>query len=637
MAALLRDLRYAIRMLARSPGFTLIALLTLAIGTGANATVFGFVSALLLRPAPGVADPRSLAAIYTSDFSSGPYGDSSYPDFLSLQAGTSAFSGMAASQDDAIAVVRVQEAVERLRMESVSGGYFGVLGVSPEIGRLIGPGDTDPRAPPVAVIGYRLWERAFDANPAVLGTPLVVNGRSYTIVGVASRRFEGLDLGRAFEIWTPLIPPPVTPASRTSRGLSVVARLSPGASLREAQSQVSAVAERLARDYPDSNLGTLAAPDKARPMLMLQHTRMPPQFRGMVWTLGGIIMGAAALVLLIACANIASLLLSRAASRDREMAVRLALGAAPGRLVRQLLTESVLLGLAAGALGLLFALWTADLLPSFFPAEQARMLDTSVDMTTVGFVLAVGLASSVLFGLAPALQAATPSALAALRTGTGGLSDGRGRSRLRRTLVMAQVAVSVVLLVSAALLVQSLRNAVNADLGFTTRKAALASVELPDAEFNPAQGLAYYREAVARLQRLPGVEAAGLVRTLPLGLPSRRGFRIDGYEPRAGEDMELPVNIVSGGYFSAMGIQMLAGRTFDARDGTGGAPVAIVNDLLAARFFGGEAIGRAMTDSRGRRLEIVGVARTGTNVSVQEPPVPLVYYPLDQEYASRMT
>jgi putative ABC transport system permease protein len=407
--------------------------------------------------------------------------------------------------------------------------------------------------------------------------------------------------------------------------------------LSEAQSQIGGIAARLAHAYPETNRGTLAAPGDPRPMLALPHTRLSPEFRGMVATIGAIMMTAVALVLVIACANIASLLLSRATSRDREMAVRLALGATPARLVRQMLTESVVLGLGAGALGLLLSLWTADLLPSFFPPDQARMLDTSLDGMTVAFVLSAALAGSILFGLAPALQAAAPSALSSLRTGVSRISATGSRKRLRQLLVAAQIAVSAVLLVAAALLVQSRRNAVHADLGFGTRDGVLASVELPAAEFGAPQGLAYYRVVLARVRSIPGVESAAFARTLPLARPARRGFRIDGYVPRPGEDTELSVNVVTDDYFETMRIQVLAGRTFDSRDRDGGSPAAIVNDLLARRYFGGSAVGRRLTDSSGRVLTIVGVVRTGTNLAVQEPPVPFVYYPLEQEYASRMT
>jgi len=635
MDALLQDLRYAVRMVAKSPGTTAIAVLTIGIATGANATVFGFVSALLLRPAPGVADPGSLVSVYTSDFSSGPYGTSSYPDFLSLQAEVSAFAHLAAQRDDAAGVVEAGGKVERGPVASVTGGYFSLLGVRTEMGRLLGATDADAAAPPVAVIGYDFWQRTFGASPSILGEELHANGRAYTIVGVLAAGFGGLDLGPPVQVWTPLVAPPESAGARDDRTLSLVARLAPGASLTDAQTQLSAVAANLARAYPETNRGTLAAPAEPRPMIAVRHTRLSPEFTAMVGALSAILMTAVGLVLVIACANVAGLLVSRAIAREREMAVRLALGARRARIVRQLLTESLLLGLGGGLCGLLLSLWTADVLPSFFPAEQAQLLDTSVDVRTVAFIGAVSVASSLLFGLAPALHASGASSALSLRAGAVRSADGRSGPRLRRALVGAQVAAAVVLLVSAGLLVKSLTNALEADLGFSMREGVIASVDLPP--IPEAEGLQFYASVLERVRSLPGVRSAAFVRTLPLSRGSRRGFRVEDYEARPGEDMELVINVVSGGYFETMQIPVRAGRTFDSRDRGARAPVVIVNDLLANRFFAGDALGRRLTDSTGRTMEIVGVVQSHKYLTVQEPPVATVYYALEQEYRPRMT
>lgn len=635
MASLLQDLRYALRLLARAPAFTAMTILTMAIGIGANVTVFSFIGALLFRPAPGVADPRSLVAVYTSDYSSGPYGNSSYPDYESLRSLT-AFGGMALEYDDA-GVVRLGEFVERVRVSAVTGNYFEVLGVKSAAGRLLVDADTQG-ARPVAVIGHSLWKRAFDANPAALGSTLTLNARHYTIVGVAAPAFTGIGIGRTAEIWTPLLQPHPTPDdARGNRMFSIVARLAPGVTLASAQAQVSSVSARLAELHPDTNKGILGAPDTPRPIMVMPQTWLSPEFRGMVATLGAVLMAAVGLVLLIACANIAGLLLSRATARDREMAVRLALGAGRQRLIRQLLTESVLLGLAGGALGLLVSLWTSELLPSFFPAEQARLLDTRLDARALAFVLGISFLSSILFGLAPALQAARPATGAALRSGALRVSENRSRTMLRRLLVAAQVAVAVVLLIGAALLTQSLRHALAADPGFAARSAVLATVELPLAEFTPEQGLGYYASAVERVRSLRGIEAASIARTLPTSRPSRRGFRMEGYEPQAGEDTELPVNVVGEQYFETLKIPLIAGRTFDRRDRHDGHRVAIVNEWFADRYFAGSAVGKRVTDSGGTVLEIIGVVGNTAGLTLQSPPAPMVYYPLEQSYMTRMT
>jgi predicted permease len=632
--SLVQDVRYALRMIVKSPGTTAIALLTIGIATGANATVFGFVSALLLRPAPGVADPGSLISIYTSDYSSGPYGSSSYPDYLSLKSDVPAFAQIAAQLDDS-GVVQVDNTVARVPVASVTGEYFALLGVGPALGRLLTPADTAASAPPVVVIGHGFWSRSLAANPSIVGTPLTSNGQTFTIVGVLAEGFGGLDLGQAVEVWRPLIAPPAAPGERGNRSLSIVARLAATSSLVDAQAQVSALAVTLAQAYPETNRGTLAAPAEPRPMIALRHTRLPPDFKPMVAAVAAILMAAVGLVLVIACANVAGLLVSRAIARDREMAVRLALGAGRSRLVRQLLTESLLLGIGGGACGLLLALWTSDVLPSFFPAEQASLLDTSVDTGTVAFIAIMSIASSLLFGLAPALQASDSTALS-LRAGSARGSDGRGSARLRRLLVGAQVAAAVVLLVSSGLLVKSLTNALAADMGFGTRQGVVATVELPPT-LEESQGLQFYAAVLDRVRSMPGVRGAAFVRTLPLSRASRRGFRIEGYEAKPGEDMELVINVVSDGYFETMQIALRAGRAFDSRDRGGRAPVAIVNDLLAKRFFAGNALGRRITDSGGRVLEIVGVVQSHKYLTMQEPPVATVYYPLEQEYRPRMT
>jgi predicted permease len=637
METLVQDLRYAGRTLVKAPLFTATAVFTLGIGVGANAAVFSFVNALLLRPAAGVAAPRSLVAIYTSDFSSGPYGTTSYPDFESLRDGTTAFSAIAAEQDDGTAIVRVGGTAERVRLSLVTASYFDVLGLRPVIGRPIADADCLPGSAPVAVVGHDLWRRAFGSRPEVLGSALAVNGRPHAIVGVLPETFRGLDLGRHVEILTPLAAPASAPAERGNRSYAIVARLERSSTLREAQAQVAAVASRLALAFPDTNKGTLGAPDAPRAMVARRHTRLGPEFRPMVGLISAILMAAVALVLVIACANVAGLLLCRASARDREMAIRLALGAGRLRLLRQVLTESMLLGLAGGVLGLILSLWTADALPSFFPPEQAALLDADVDRTTLLFALGASVLAGVSLGLLPALQGLRPGVAAALRGRSSAGADGRAARGMRRVLVAGQIAVATVLLVSATLLGQSLANAARADLGFGARDAVLASVELPASTSSDEQLLAYFDESIARLRTLPGVLAAGATRVPPFSRGPRRGFRMDGYEPRPGEGMEHFYNVVSNGYFDAMQIALVDGRPFDSRDVAGGAPVVIVNQLLASRYYGGKAVGRRLTDSSGAEMQIVGVVQAGKHLTVQGPAVPVVYYTLAQHPERRMT
>ncbi|HSL19957.1 MAG TPA: ABC transporter permease [Vicinamibacterales bacterium] len=637
MHSVLQDVRFALRGFLGAPGFTAIVLLTLAVGTGANATVFSFVHALLLRPAAGVADPRGLVAAYTSDFSSGPYGSTSYPDYLSLKDDTSAFTALAAYEDRGMAVLSLGEAAERVGVCAVSGTFFEMLGLKPAAGRLIASRDESADAPEVAVIGHELWQRALGGRQEVIGATAKIAGRTVEIVGVAPAGFSGIDLGHPYDVWLPLAPPAQTASARGSRSLSIVGKLRPGVTLPQAQAQASALAARLADQFPATNRGTLRHPADPRPFVVLRHSRLHPAFRDEVSLISGVMMAAVALVLLIACANVGALLLARATSRARELAVRVALGAGRSRLIRQLLVESALLAAMGGALGVLFALWTADALPSFFPPEQARMLAVEVDGVVVAFAAALAGASSLLFGLAPALHAARPGRTSVLAGGRN-VGDGDGATRLRRGFVTAQVALAFVLIVCAALLSRSVARAFEAELGFATRHAVLASIELPSAGFTDDDTRAYYAALLESLRSIPGIEEATLARSLALlSSGGRRGFTIPGYVLRPGEGRELHVNMVDGRYFATLGIPLVAGRAFDARDTAGTMRVAIVNDVLARRYFGGRAVGRRMQDSRGTWLEIVGVVRGGPITALRAGPVPLVFYPLSQEPARRIS
>lgn len=626
------DLRFAARSYLKTPGFTAVAVLTLALGTGVNATVFTLVNALLFRPAP-VADPPSLMSVYTSDFSSGPYGTTSYPDYQTLAADVAAFSDVAAYDGGASALLHSPSGVERMRRIAVSPSFFQLLGITPLAGRVIGRADFDAGAPPAAVISEDLWRRVFAADPTLLGRQVTLNGQSHAVVGILPRGFV-LDLGPPIDAWIPFTAA-IMSRGRQDRNLSVIGRLKDGRTLAEAQAEVSTIAARLAREYPSSNMGTLKHPDRPRPMSVVPHTRLPAAFRADVAMLAGLMMAGAGLVLLIACANIANLLLSRAAGRVREIAVRRALGALAGRVVAQLLTESVLLGLAGSGLGILFAMWAADALPSFFPPDQAAMLDARVDMRALAFTLAIAIGSSLLFGTAPALQLLRNGLGDALRSAKG-LTASRASARLRSILVVAQVALAMVLLVSAALLVRSLLNSLQADLGFAARDAVTISLEQP-LDRDAVRGQAFYRAVVERVGSLPGVTAVSLGRTLPLFGAGRRGFRPEGYTFARGETREFHHNTVSPTYFSTLQIPFLEGRAFDDRDIAGGVPAVIVNEVLARRYFAGSAIGRRLTDSAGTELTVVGVVRASKHLTVKEAPVPVVYYPQTQAYARQLT
>ena len=628
MDRLLQDLRYALRSFAKAPAFTALALFTIGTGIGVNATVFSFVNALLLRPSPGIPDPATLVSIYTSDYSSGLYGASSYPDYLSIRNEAPALRGVAAFAGGPVAVTRMGSRVERIRTMAVSGDFFDVLELRPAAGRLLSPADAESRAP-FAVIGFSLSQRLFGGATTAVGAQISVDGTPLTIVGVAPERFDGLNLGNLIEIYTPLRPSD----SRSSRGLALVGRLQRGANLRQAQAQLDAIAARLGAAYPASNRGTLARPNDPRPITIVRHTRLHPRFRSEVAMIGATLSAAVALVLLIACANVAGLLLSRATARAREVGVRFALGASRVRILRQMLTESVLLGLAGGAFGLLFALWTSDALPSFFPADQASMLDASIDWAVIGFTAAIALTSGLIFGLVPALQGMRSSPAGAMRGAAGGGGDSRRLVGARNMLVVAQVAFASVLLVSAVLLARSLANAANADPGFSTRNAVVLSIELPSG-MTRERALAYYRALTESVDALPGVEGAAVARMVPIAGGSRRMFAVPGYVPRQGEDMELHINAVDQRYFDVMGIRPVEGRVYSASDAPD-APLVVVNQAFATRYFGGDsAVGRRIRNVN-NELEIIGVVSVDRRDGLLETPGPIVFMLLGRDSMSR--
>ncbi|MCA1615766.1 MAG: ABC transporter permease, partial [Acidobacteria bacterium] len=500
------------------------------------------------------------------------------------------------------------------------------------------PGDGQP----AVVISHGMWRRRFGGDAAIVGSTLLLDGRAHTVVGVAGESFKGLGLGEpAPEFWTPTGTKPAGELSRRgSRGYGIVGRLKAGVTTEAAQTELRAVFAHLARAYPETNLGTLERPHEPRPVAVVEHTLTGPQGRKGAWMISQLLLAVVGLVLLIACANVANLLLARASARRREIAIRLALGAGRWRLVRQLLTESTALALIGGALGLFIALWTSDLLPSFFPQEETAALDFSLDARVLLFTLLLSIVTGLLFGLVPALQSTRPDLIGALKDDTAGASHGLSRFGLRGALVVAQVAISLVLLVSAGLFLRSLRNALNFDPGFDSNNLLLTSLEVKGPGTTREQAQQFYDELLGSVRELPGVKAASLTHVVPLsGGGQRRGIIIEGYEPRPGEDTELNTNVVGPDFFQTMGIPLLAGRTFDGRDRKDAPAVVVVNEEFARRYYPGQdAVGKRLrTDSEGPFMEIVGVARTARYRNLREQPLPFVYIPFSQEHQRDMT
>ncbi|HKP82094.1 MAG TPA: ABC transporter permease [Pyrinomonadaceae bacterium] len=635
---ILQDIRYGLRMIAKAPGFTLLATLALALGICANTTIFSFINGLILRPLTGVKEPDRLVAVFTSDYSSGLYGGSSYPDYVDLRDQADVFAGLAAFDQTTLNASGENEA-ERLRGFVVTGNYFDVLGVRAQLGRTLQPSDDQPANATPVVISDSLWQRRFNADPATVGKTLRLNDKLYTIVGVTEPSFRGLQLGLPPEFWLPTTASPeFTKGRRDDRGIQLIGRLKPGVSVAQAQTQLTTIAARLAQAYPETNLGTIDRPKEPRPMTVARESRVGPEAEIAVKRVSLLLFAVVGLVLLIACANVANLLLARASARRREIAVRLALGASRGRLIRQLLTESLLLALLGGGAGLLATQWAVRLLPQFFPANDANGLDLSVDWRVLVFTLGVSLLTGLLFGLAPALQATRLNLLPALKAEAGVYGPRRRRIALRDVLVIAQLAMSLVLLVSAGLFVRSLRQALTFDPGFATDNLLTASLETRSARLSEQQGQEFFQQTLERAGSLPGVQSATLSMIVPLsGGGYRRNITLEGYQKQPNEDTELNTNTVGPNYFSTMGIPLVAGRDFDKQDRDGSPLVVIVNEELARRYYGGNAVGkRLQIGSNVPSREIVGVARTARYRNLREQPLPFIYIPFGQEYQSGM-
>jgi predicted permease len=609
-----QDLRYAVRTLLRAPTFAATVIATLALGIGANSVIFSAVDAVLLRDAP-VSDPETLVDVYTSSGST-LYSRSSYPDYFDLRdSGT--FASLAAYTEVPL-TFDANGQPEPIAGELVSGNYFEVLGVAMAVGRAFAP-DEDRIGSPVrvAVISHAFWQRAFNGDQSLIGQTIRLNSSPYTLIGIAPPGFVGPVLGVATDIWVPTaLQPEVDPASaalrrsrghsgkfdlRSSRGLRMVGRLPRGASIEQVASHAEVVASRLQTAYPDSNRNRrfiLTPLGEGRGLRVAS--------RPILWQLAGAVL----MVLMVACANVASLLLSRAVSREREVAVRVAIGASRARLVRQWLTESVLLGVC-GSIAALFVVWLSMPLLHTFVLPEA--VDLSVNARVLGFTLIVGLGSGLLFGLAPALQVRRRDTVTSLRAEGGTVATGARATRMRAAFVVLQVAVSLVLLVGAGLFLRTLNNAYSVDLGYQIDRVLVASLNLEARGYfeggprGPDAGLAVYEQILSRVAALPGVVSASAARMTVLSGGARStGVSTDGrpIEKDGSNSLGVRANVVSHRYFETMQIPVLRGRAFDAPDGPRTARVAVVTKSLADRAWAKRGADRQ--DPLGRTSAVPG-------------------------------
>jgi predicted permease len=634
VSALRQDLRYAVRMLARHPGFTIVAVLSLALGIGANATVFGWVRGILLEPLPGV---RDVGRLVVPAFSSREDAERSlsYPDYEDYRDRNSVFSGFIVHDMQALSLGHDDRA-ERIWGEMVSGNYFDLLGVRPQQGRAFLPEeDATPGTHPVVVLSHALWQRSFGGDPATVGRIIQLNKHPFTVIGIAPAGFQGTEVGLGLDAWIPMMMHAVMQEGgdrleeRGNRWLDALARLKPGATLDQAEAEMRTLARHLNDEHPDTNIGIDVA---------LHPLWRSPQ--GATRVLGPVLlmlMAAVGAVLLIACANVANLLMVRATGRQREIAIRLSLGAGRWRLIRMLLTESLLLALAGGVLAVVMALWTSDALRLFVPRTDFPVsLSIGVDRGVLLFTLLLSLLTGALFGLAPALQASRPDLVRSLKQESAATTAGRSTGRLRSLLVVAQVSLSLVLLVLAGLFLRSVQKARGMDPGFNPQNVLLASIDLFPNGYEPDQGRELYDRIRERIGALPGVRAVSLARRTPLGLggSSSTNFTVEGYQPAEGEIPTAFYNMVGPDYFRTMEIPIARGREFTPADRRGSQGVLIVNESLAERYWPGE-------DPIGRRIAfgedfypIVGVARDSKYHRLDDAGVPYVYFPLMQFFRS---
>jgi predicted permease len=636
MSTFLQDLRYARRLLTKNPGFTAIAVLTLALGIGLNTAVFSVIDALLLRPLPGVRQSEEIVQVFRT-WPGIEYGSSSPMNMRDLQERSKAvFTDVAAWSFESMNI-SVGGQTQRVFGQLVSANYFSVLGATPLRGRtFVADEDRTPGAHPVVVVSHAAWQGTFGGDPQVVGRSIVLNGAPYTIIGVTRPEFRGVLSVVTPTIWVPLMQvEQVSPhriGSLTSRGnqfMNLIARLQPAMTVQGASTQVAGIVKGLEQDYPEDYRGssfTLVAQSDAG---------IHPMFRNAQVGLSAIVMAVVVMLLLIACVNVANLFLARARDRWREMAVRLSLGARRGVIIRQLLTESLLFAMVSGAVGLLIAWWCMRLLNRIqLPFDAAISAELGLSIPVLIFTIVATIATGVMFGLAPALQATRPALIPALK---GEAPTGDSRSRASRALVVAQMALSMVLLVSAGLFLRNLRAATTVDKGFTGGNILLAELEPGLQGYDRGRATQFFATLEQRLALSPDVEGVSWARDLPLGLSnSQSGVRINGYTPSEDEQMSIDNSVVSPSYFDVMGIRVVQGRAFTAQDDSSAQKVLVVNQRFAERFWAGQnAVGK-MVRTRGEDRLVIGVVPTGKYQSLGEAPRAYMYFPQAQMWSSSM-
>jgi len=645
VTSLFRDIRHALRGFVKTPGFTLTAVLSLAPGVGANSALFGMFNSLLWKPLP-VEAPGDLVVFYSRRDAQSFYQPLSYPEYRDFREATGVFSDVVGYSPAEMSLRTEGREDARAFGELVTGNYFDVLGVPMALGRAFGPEeDAEPGAHPVVVLSHRLWERRFAADPSVVGRSVTLNGESFTIVGVAPREFRGV-YAPFFgpDLWMPLAMVSAAVPGETNlledrgqRFMRIMGRLAPGVAVSEARAAVDTIAARLAEAYPQSNKGVavLVVPEL--------DTRPEVEISRAANAIAMTFLGITSLVLLVACANVANLLLARAAGRRREIAVRLALGAGRGQLVRQLLVESLLLGLGAGALGLGLGALAMRLMSAYrIPTDLPLVMEFQTDGRVVVFTLVLSVVAAVAFGLVPALRASRPDLVPALKDGAPSAARGGRRVGLTSVLVVAQVATSLVLLVAAGLFVKSVQGARTIDPGFSIGSRIVMSFNPRLQHYDQARTATFYQRLGERVRALPMVENATLAQYVPLDFGTNADdFLVEGRAAEPGrETTQAMYAVVDEHYFATLATRILRGRGPAAEDTAGSRRVAVVNETMARQFWPDQ-------DPLGRRfrvagpdeawIEVVGVAADGKYRQLTETPRPFAYLPVSQAFRTSRT
>jgi predicted permease len=635
---LAQDLRFGFRMLRRTPGFSILAILCLMLGIGANAAVFSWIEGILFRPYPLVShQERMYALTETSRGNTGIEG-LSWPDYLDFQKNSTLSEAFITGKIMGT-TLSIGDRAESSIGQIVSANYFDALGVHPLLGRGFLPEDDFGRnAHPETVISYRTWKDRFSGDPDIVGKTQRLNGIQHTIVGVAPEGFFGTFVGYAMQFWIPASMEEVFETGgykledRSARWVESFVKLKPGVTVAQAQSEMSGIAQRLENDYPTTNRGRGV---RLWPLWETPFNRA----RSMLPTLG-VMLAVVVFVLLIACANVGNLLLVRSFKRRHEMTVRLAVGAGRTRLLRQLLTEGLILTSIAAIGGLLIANWCRHLLVLFFPSFGGIQINFpgEIDLRVLGASTAVCLVSTVLFGLVPAMQTSKVDLASALKTEMGGVIGGHGKSWMRSTLVLVQVSLSFVLLVGAGLLLRSLHGIESSSPGFSTQVVLTTGVDLFGAGYDTPRAKSYQDELARRVQALPGVESVVFANITPLYIG--RGFssapiNLDGSPFPPGEEPIINYNEVGPNYLATMGIPLVSGREFSISDNENAALIAVVNETMAAQYWHGRNPVGERVAVKGRWMQIVGIAKDSKYDSMTEPARPFFYVPLRQNFSSR--